>query len=318
VGILWTGDDTIVRLTEVAGMWAKKRSAVLLVAFLVVALVGAASTLPSLAVIPVAGTGNQAAMVAPAMAAQGPALSKAEGPVLSGSSPEALGPRSLGEGVSAKGEAEGPVLSEAGGKASSLVSMELREASLTDALNLLFKDTGTSYTLAPGVSGKVTLSLNRVTFDQGLHAILDLNGLTYRKDPGNVYYITRNQQTTAPEPRPSPEASVPAAQKAGVFFIGPGGLYELQYLDCRDVATWFGGTIAGGAPMLPIPITGVSGTGLGTGGGGAIGTSALGGVPSGGVTTSPGVPYPSGAGSPVVPAAGTGSGSPSGGRGRAG
>lgn len=273
-------------------MPVKPKLVVLIVVAFLIALVARSST---------AVAARSAGLATGAVSAlPGPALTPAEGPALSGSSPEA----------SAEGEAEG--------KGNSSVSMELRDASLRDALDLLFKDTGASYTLAPGVSGKVTLSLNRVTLDQGLHAILQPNDLTYRKDPGDIYYITRSQETTAPEPTSSSGASVPAAQEGEVFFIGPGGIYELQYLDCRDVATWFGGTIAGGAPMLPIPITGVSGAGLGAGGGGAVGASALGAARSGGVVSTPGVPYPGGAGSPVAPAGGTGSGSPSGGRGRSG
>ncbi|MCJ7751554.1 MAG: STN domain-containing protein, partial [Armatimonadetes bacterium] len=43
-----------------------------------------------------------------------------------------------------------------------LITLDLRDATLDDALRLVFRSTPYSYVLAPGVSGRVTLTLNNV------------------------------------------------------------------------------------------------------------------------------------------------------------
>ena len=86
-----------------------------------------------------------------------------------------------------------------------LITLDLRDATLDDALRLIFRSTPYSYVLAPGVSGRVTLTLNNVTFSQALRAILDMHKLTYRREAGNVYYITEKLPETTPGPPPSQE-----------------------------------------------------------------------------------------------------------------
>ena len=163
------------------------------------------------------------------------------------------------------------------------ITLDLRDAPLDDALRLLFRDTPYSYTLAPGVSGTVTLTLNDVTFSQALRAILEIHDLTYRREAGNLYIITRREATLVTQ-GPTPVVEVPAAQQQ-IYWIGPGGRYELQYLDCRQIASWFGGTIVETSP-IPVPIAtagGVSGglSGGASGGGGGVGGGG-GGSSSGG------------------------------------
>jgi hypothetical protein len=160
-----------------------------------------------------------------------------------------------------------------------LITLDLRDATLEDALALIFRATPYSYTLAPGVSGRVTLTLNNVTFTQALRAILEMHELTYRKEAGNVYYITRRE-----EGRPVELPSIPTestlASRQKIYWIGPGGRYELQYLDCRQVSSWFGGTNAGSS-IIPVAIEGGIGGG-GMGGGGGLGGGGLGGGGIGG------------------------------------
>jgi uncharacterized membrane protein YgcG len=153
-----------------------------------------------------------------------------------------------------------------------LITLELREAPLDAALRMLFRDTPYGFTLDPGISGTVTVTLNEVTFSQALRAILDMNSLTYTKE-GNLYLIKRQVEVVNP---PLPPIVTQASAQQQIYFFGPGGRYELQYLDCRQITTWFGGTDAGGSP-IPVPVASAGGAGgVGVGGGG-IGGGGMGG-----------------------------------------
>jgi hypothetical protein len=155
------------------------------------------------------------------------------------------------------------------------ITLDLRDANIEDALRMIFRDTPYSFTIEPDVTGKVTLSLNEVPFARALRAILDINNpkLTYRKEAGDLYVITRQAEPATAPPDTTPTIEQPAAEQT-VYWIGPGGRYQLQYLDCRDVAVWFGGTIIGGTPQYPF---GMGGGGGGGGMGGGMGGGGLGG-----------------------------------------
>ncbi|UCC67111.1 MAG: hypothetical protein JSV79_08155 [Armatimonadota bacterium] len=156
------------------------------------------------------------------------------------------------------------------------ITLDLREADLEDALRLIFKDTPSSFTLESGVTGReVTLTLNNVTFSQALRAILEMHGLTYRKED-RIYHIVRKPEEPINPPTP-PERTTPAPRQ-NIYWFGPGGRYELQYLDCRLVAGWFAGTEIGSS-IIPIPLTGgvAGGGGGGIGGGGGFGGGGIGG-----------------------------------------
>jgi len=161
-----------------------------------------------------------------------------------------------------------------------LITLDLRDATLDDALRLIFRSTPYSYVLAPGVTGRVTLTLNNVTFTQALRAILEMQKLTYRREQGNVYYVMPKPETTTPEVQPGGERPAPRRK---IFWFGPGGRYELQYLDVRQVTTWFGGWEAG-PQVIPVPVTGggAGGGGMGGGRGGGGGGAAGGGGRGGG------------------------------------
>ena len=150
------------------------------------------------------------------------------------------------------------------------ITLDVREATLDDTLRLIFRPTSYSYVLAPGVSGQVTVMFNKVPFSQALRYILDTHNLTYRREAGNVYYITEKLPDTTPPP-PPPQDYESARQR--LYWFGPGGRYEFQYLDCRQVANWFGfgGWIAGPliAPVAAEGGGGGVGGGRGGGGGGA-------------------------------------------------
>ncbi len=148
-----------------------------------------------------------------------------------------------------------------------LINCDLRDAALDDVLAIIFRPTPYSYVLAPGVSGLVTLTLNNVTFSQALRAILDMHNLTYRREAGNVYYITEK----LPEMGPAPPLQEIESARQRLFMFGPGGRYVFQYLDCRQVATWFGfGGWEAGPLIAPVPAE-YGGGGVGGGGGGGVG-----------------------------------------------
>ena len=158
------------------------------------------------------------------------------------------------------------------------ITLDLKDANLEDALRLIFRPPF-SFTLEPGVTGRVTVSLHDVTFSQALRAVLDLNHLTYTKEANNVYVIKQRDETAnRPEPTtPAPSVEVEASNLP-LFWIGPGGRYELQALDSRDITSWFG---FGNSQINPLPIPYSVGTpstgGMGGGGGGMGGGGGFGG-----------------------------------------
>ena len=163
------------------------------------------------------------------------------------------------------------------------ITLDLKDARLEDALRLIFRPPY-SFTLEPGVTGTVTVSLHDVTFSQALRAILDLNHLTYRKEANNLYVISRRQEKPETPATPPPAVETPASEYP-VFWIGPGGRYELQALDSRYIAQWFGGYSINPSPVpyaVATPSAGGAGGGMGGmgggyGGGGGGGMGGMGG-----------------------------------------
>lgn len=68
------------------------------------------------------------------------------------------------------------------------ISLNLQEADLKNVLRLLADLSGTNMVIEPGVSGKVTLKVNDVPWDQVLHLILSMNNLGEERE-GNVIRI---------------------------------------------------------------------------------------------------------------------------------
>lgn len=125
-------------------------------------------------------------------------------------------------------------------KKEELISLELKDTKIEDALSLLFKSTGYSFVLEPGITGNVSASFKDVNFSQTLNAILGTNNLTYRKEE-NIYYINKKQDNQMRYIQADTASSV---TKQNIYFIGKGGRYELQFLDSRTVSAWFGGSEA--------------------------------------------------------------------------
>ena len=153
-----------------------------------------------------------------------------------------------------------------------LLTYDLIQVPLEQALRFVFKDTPYSFTLAPGLEGRtVTLTLNDVTFSQALRAVLGMHDLTYRKGPGDIYEIIPQPEEIANPIPPEGQEQEAIPARMNLYWFGPGGRYELQYLDCRLVAIWFGGRQIGSA-LTPMGIEGGGGVGGGRGGmGGGMG-----------------------------------------------
>ena len=123
-------------------------------------------------------------------------------------------------------------------EAEPLISLAAKGMDISDALRFLFApyiSQGYSFSLSPEVKGKVTVSLNSVTFSAALRAILEQAGATYRKE-GNIYTV------------------IPLSQVSGG--ITAGGLpmvqaprrmrvVELRFSDAAEIAYILGGAASG-------------------------------------------------------------------------
>ncbi|HVL50889.1 MAG TPA: hypothetical protein VM754_05245, partial [Actinomycetota bacterium] len=79
-------------------------------------------------------------------------------------------------------------------------SLELEQADVRDALKILFRNVGVSYTIAPDVQGTVTVSLKNVPFSTALQNVLNQVNATYRVEGGIYSIILR--ETIAPTTQP--------------------------------------------------------------------------------------------------------------------
>ena len=76
------------------------------------------------------------------------------------------------------------------------ISLDFKDGDLQDIFRLFADISGLNVVVNPGVSGKVTLKLNEVPWDQALDLILKANGLGYTLE-GNVIRIARADRPPA-------------------------------------------------------------------------------------------------------------------------
>src|SRR5437868_13634231 len=86
-------------------------------------------------------------------------------------------------------------------------SLDLQQADIRDALKILFKDVGVSYTVAPEVQGSVTVSLHNVPFETALQNVLKQVDATYRVE-GGVFNVVKREE---------PVVITPGAESGGVL-----------------------------------------------------------------------------------------------------
>ena len=138
------------------------------------------------------------------------------------------------------------------------VTLNLDNADIRYALKLLFQSAGASYTLDVGVQGRVTASLNDVSFRTALESLLrgvqSQAPLTVRIENG-VYNVAPKQEdrTLAGDPPTIPEP--PARQQTRIAKI------QINYADPEDITTALGGT------MLESRFARLASGGLGSGAG---------------------------------------------------
>jgi len=71
-------------------------------------------------------------------------------------------------------------------------SLEFESADIRDALKILFREVGVSYTIAEDVQGSVTVSLKNVPFETALRNLLNQVDSTWREE-GGVYNIVKRE-----------------------------------------------------------------------------------------------------------------------------
>lgn len=180
-----------------------------------------------------------------------------------------------------------------------VVSVNLDTAQVRDALKVLFKNVKAQYTVAPDVTGEVTVQLSDVPFETALRAILNQVDATWAVD-GGIYTIVKKQAPVGPDSTEIvPTNSVyltpiPIRLKA----MDPALL--LQFLQARDTIVgppelssfvggggggFGGGGVGSAGGGGGFGGGGVGGGGIGGGGfgGGGVGSSGSGGFGGGGV-----------------------------------
>ncbi|MDR3710022.1 MAG: STN domain-containing protein [Capsulimonadaceae bacterium] len=182
------------------------------------------------------------------------------------------------------------------------IDLNLNNAPVKQALNVLFQGAGLNYTMDPSVAGYVTVNLRGVSFETALKAVLKSTypPLVAVKDPDTgVYYIkVKTADTTTPGATPLPAAPVAGTGPGGA--IAPSPLpyqapstssypsismsqfetIQLKYADAGKLLAVLG------QPSLVVPAS--SADFGGTGIGGAVGgySSGSAGASSGASTTS--------------------------------
>jgi type II secretory pathway component HofQ len=84
------------------------------------------------------------------------------------------------------------------------ISIDIRDAGLSDALVLLAKETGISIAMPFAVDGRVTAHLRDVTLPAALTALLSPFDLTWRIDSNGVYVVTHKGELVQPAPPVGP------------------------------------------------------------------------------------------------------------------
>jgi len=137
----------------------------------------------------------------------------------------------------------------------SRISLNLRDADVVQALGLIFQDSGASYVLEPGVTGRVNVALVNVTREQALAAVLQSANLGYRRVDG-IYYIGPAPAVPVTAPTTAPQAPGPAVVVQNQY-----GVIRPRYLNTADIALLFGGLIA--PSTMGVPGAGAFALGIG-------------------------------------------------------
>lgn len=94
-----------------------------------------------------------------------------------------------------------PMIATAQQAQDKLVSMDMEQVDIREALRALFKSVDLSYSVAPEVQGLVTVNLHDVKFETALQNILKQVKATYRVETGVYQIILRTEEVIA-DPAP--------------------------------------------------------------------------------------------------------------------
>lgn len=106
------------------------------------------------------------------------------------------------------------------------IDLDLNNAPIRQALNVLFQGAGLNYTVDPEISGYVTVNLRAVSFETALKAVLKSTSppLVAVKDPDTgVYYVKIKDQgasSTGNEPEQPQRSTPPSPVVAGGAYPG--------------------------------------------------------------------------------------------------
>jgi hypothetical protein len=92
-----------------------------------------------------------------------------------------------------------------------LVTVQVSNTPVIDVIDLVFRQVGYKYTIEPGVSGNITLSLKSVEFGTAIKALADGANLAYKISDGRFLI----------SPRPKPKAISAATAKAKTQTAAP-------------------------------------------------------------------------------------------------
>lgn len=146
-------------------------------------------------------------------------------------------------------------------------SLDLDQADVRDALKIIFKVTGFSYSVEPNVQGVVTVHLQNKSFEVVLRNVLNQVAATYRLE-GGIYYIVLRPIPTEVINSTGP-ITAPTSQTVRKILI--------RHADPALVlALLSGSTTIGSAPETTALRAGTGGGGAGSGVGGGSGGAGRG------------------------------------------
>lgn len=147
-------------------------------------------------------------------------------------------------------------------------SLELQDAPIRDALRILFKNVGVSYTIASDVQGTVTASLKSVPFETALRNLLGQVDATYRVEASIFNIVRKETQTDVGGGNQLPNETLPTTDQKRFYRI------KIQRADPQYVYMLLRGEM--GFNSGP-EISTLSGGGFGGQGGGGFGGGGFGG-----------------------------------------
>jgi len=85
------------------------------------------------------------------------------------------------------------------------VSLQLSDTPVIDVIDYLFKDSGYKYTIEPGVSGRISVGIKDLPFEEAVKAIADASNLEYTVGAGRYIFKPKPKVQPIVEEVPSPD-----------------------------------------------------------------------------------------------------------------